>query len=98
MGTGTDGRTSYDFFFGVYYKKEHQYERDTVRIGHEKVDEDMLLFRAASLPDSDKEKIQELIDSPSGWIYINDGHGIIVKVKNGREQGFVQNVTEEDAE
>ena len=56
----------------------------------------MLMFRAAGLTDSDREKIQELIDSPSGWIFINNGHGIIVKVKNGREQGFVNEKKEED--
>ena len=96
MGSGTRGQTQYDFFFGVHYKAEHQYERDTVRIGRETVDEDMLMLRAAGLTDSDREKIQELIDSPSGWIFINNGHGIIVKVKNGREQGFVNEKKEED--
>ena len=91
MGTGTDGRTSYDFFYGVFYKQEHLLDkRDHVRLGHEKVDEDMLLLRAKSLPDSDKDRIRELIESDSGWIYINDGHGLIVKVENGRPQGFVK--------
>ena len=89
MGTGTRGQTQYDFFYGIIYKKDSLKPMNHyAKVGRETVDEDMLMYRAESLGEDDKEKIQELIDAPSGWIYINNGHGIIVKVENGYTQGF----------
>ena len=92
-GSGTKGQTQYDFFFGVIYEAEKSItfrplDKTYAKIGRETVDEDMLLMRAKGLNEKDRQKIQELIDAPSGWIYINNGHGIIVKVKNGKYQGF----------